>query len=190
LLKSLFVNPTIIQYACGYLSAFHKTGKWRTRRVDDWVITLQDKMKSPTGYVGIKNLGCICYMNSFIQQLFMIPYFRHAITATEDPCFSPAPEDIEDNLLFQIQKMFLNLQHSEKKFYNPKDLCHAIKDYEGNPTNVAEQMDIDEFSGILFDRLENQLKQTKQTKQETLIKDMFGGVFSNEIVCKGCPHFS
>lgn len=135
-------------------------------------------------------------MNSFMQQLFMIPYFRHAITATEDPCFSPPPEDpcfspppedVEDNLLFQIQKMFLNLQHSEKKFYNPKDFCHAIKDYEGNATNVAEQMDIDEFSGILFDRLENQLK---QTKQETLIKDMFGGVFSNEIVCKGCPHFS
>jgi hypothetical protein len=37
-------------------------------------------------------------------------------------------------------------------------------------------MDIDEFSNILFDRVENQLK---PTTSETLIKDMFGGIFSN-----------
>jgi hypothetical protein len=86
-----------------------------------------------------------------MQQLFMMPYLRHAITASKDPLFSP--QDTEENLLFQIQKMFLNLQHSEKKFYNPKEFCNAFKDYEGNPTNVSEQMDIDEFSGILFDRL-------------------------------------
>ncbi len=54
--------------------------------------------------------------------------------------------------------MFLNLEFSDRKFYNPKDFCHSFKNYEGQPTNVHEQMDIEEFSGILFDRLENQLK--------------------------------
>lgn len=49
--------------------------------------------------------------------------------------------------------MFLNLMYSERKAYNPKPFCFAFKDYEGNPTNISEQMDIDEFSGILFDRL-------------------------------------
>jgi hypothetical protein len=29
--------------------------------------------KSKTGYVGLKNLGCICYMNSSMQQFFMTP---------------------------------------------------------------------------------------------------------------------
>jgi hypothetical protein len=48
-------------------------------------------------------------------------------------------------------------------------------------------MDIDEFSGILFDRLENQMR---GTAYNNVIKDFFGGVFSNEIICKGCPHFS
>lgn len=48
-------------------------------------------------------------------------------------------------------------------------------------------MDIDEFSGILFDKLETQIK---GTKHQNIIKDLFGGVFSNEIICKGCPHFS
>lgn len=49
--------------------------------------------------------------------------------------------------------MFLNLMYSDKKAYNPKSFCFAFKDYDGNPTNVNEQMDIDEFSGILLDRL-------------------------------------
>jgi hypothetical protein len=37
-------------------------------------------------------------------------------------------------------------------------------------------MDIDEYSNILFDRLETYLKNTQYS---SLIKDMFGGVFSN-----------
>ena len=83
--------------------------------------------------------------------------------------------------------MFMNLEYSDKKYYNPKAYCHSFKDYDGNPTNVVEQMDIDEYSNILFDRLENQLK---DSQYKTLVKDMFGGIFSNEIVCKGCPHYS
>jgi len=28
--------------------------------------------RSRTGYAGLKNLGCICYMNSTMQQFFMV----------------------------------------------------------------------------------------------------------------------
>ena len=35
--------------------------------------------------MGIKNLGCICYMNSLNQQLFMIPGFRNDILSVKDP---------------------------------------------------------------------------------------------------------
>ena len=48
-------------------------------------------------------------------------------------------------------------------------------------------MDADEFFNTFMDRLENQIK---NTKYEHLIKRHFGGVLSNELICKGCPHYS
>lgn len=40
--------------------------------VDYW---LYDSKKE-TGYVGLKNQGATCYMNSLLQTLYHIPYFR------------------------------------------------------------------------------------------------------------------
>lgn len=79
------------------------------------------------------------------------------------------------------------LTESEKQYYNPKNFCQAFKDWEGNPTNVYEQRDVDEFFNMFLDRLENSIK---GSKKENIIKKHFGGVSSNELICKGCPHYS
>ena len=52
---------------------------WRTNSFSDWNISNSIMEKSKTGFVGVKNLGCICYMISLIQQLYMIPDFRESI---------------------------------------------------------------------------------------------------------------
>ena len=39
--------------------------------------------------------------------------------------------------------MFFNLNFSEQKYYTPTEFCYAFKDYDGNPTNINEQMDIE-----------------------------------------------
>jgi ubiquitin carboxyl-terminal hydrolase 9/24 len=90
-------------------------------------------------------------MNSYFQQIFKVEEFRLGLLLCEDPAFDI--KDTKNNVFYQVKKMFLNLMNSDKKAYNPKSFCHSFKDYEGNPTNVSEQMDIDEFSGILCDRL-------------------------------------
>jgi ubiquitin carboxyl-terminal hydrolase 9/24 len=75
------LNEQNYLWAIQFLSKFHIEGQWRTKRLADWLITPKMNEKSATGYVGIKNLGCICYMNSFLQQMFMIPSFREAVFA-------------------------------------------------------------------------------------------------------------
>ena len=48
-------------------------------------------------------------------------------------------------------------------------------------------MDVDEFCNLLMDRIELCIK---WTPEEDLVKRHFGGVMSNEIICKTCPHYS
>lgn len=64
----------------------------------------------------------------------------------------------EENMLYQLQLLFAGLQKSEKQYVNPKGFCHAFKDWEGNPTNVLEQMDVEEFFAMAMDRIETAIK--------------------------------
>jgi ubiquitin carboxyl-terminal hydrolase 9/24 len=57
-----------------------------------------------------------------------------------------------------LQLLFAGLLKSEKQYVNPKGFCHAFKDWDGNPTNVLEQMDCEEFFNMLMDRIETAIK--------------------------------
>ena len=128
-------------------------------------------MRSATGYVGLKNFSCTCYMNSLIQQLFMIPNLRKGILSTE--VTDPVPDE---NILYQVKQIFANLQESEKQYYTPNGFIKAFKFY-GEPVNVRIQQDTHEFYNLLCDNLENLLK---ATPHERLLKDTIGGVICNE----------
>jgi ubiquitin carboxyl-terminal hydrolase 9/24 len=76
---------------------FNLNPSWRTNKDIDWNISLMEE-KSSTGYVGIKNLGCICYMLSLFQQLFMIQGFRNDLLSVKDPNFDKVEK--EENMLY------------------------------------------------------------------------------------------
>lgn len=40
-----------------------------------------DTSRRITGYVGLKNQGATCYMNSLLQYLYNVPFFRKVCTA-------------------------------------------------------------------------------------------------------------
>ena len=111
------------------------------------------------GYVGLKNIGCICYMNSILQQMYMVPPFRNAIISSDDKKEIKTGTSIfnsnffDDNLLHQLQKMYTFLTFSEKQAYNPKDFCSAFKDLDGNPINILMQQDSQEFYNKLCDKI-------------------------------------
>ncbi|KAF2075266.1 hypothetical protein CYY_003442 [Polysphondylium violaceum] len=158
----------------------HKPDEKRTL----WSYFPAGNEKSTCGYVGLKNLGATCYINSLLQQFFMIPGFRYNIIQSEDRY--PSIQDQQDSLLYQLKVIFSNLQESEKKSHDPKDFCLAYK-YDGRPINTDIQMDVDEFFNMLFDKLENTLK---GTPQEKLLQDFFGGTSVNQFISQECNHVS
>ena len=152
---------------------------------------LMKKNKSPPsfkkhGHVGLKNLGCICYMNSILQQVYMVPTFRYAIMGFNDPN-KKEQEISDDDSLNQLQIMYTYLTLSEKEDYNPKNFCKAFKDFDGNPINIMVQQDSQEFFNNFFDKMENNLK---KSKYKYIINDVFIGRTCSSVICDSCKHVS
>lgn len=139
--------------------------------------------KSKTGYAGLKNLGCICYMNSALQQFFMVPDFRQGVLNIEPSTDSDTPK--EEDVLAQLQDIFAHLQETEKAYFDPKGFCNAFKDWEGNPVDVLVQQDASEFLTMFFQNVEGL---TMGSKSENLLKDCFGGTLCNELIAEGGKH--
>jgi len=170
------------------LSLCHKNTSILKKMVGEYVVPLVESLRmhngwgynpveqsrSKLGYVGIKNLGCICYMNSILQQFYMIPTFRYGILSVE--C-------TEEGFLCQLQKMFAFLEASERQAYDPKDFCSTFKDLDGNPVNVKIQQDAHEFLNMAFERMESSLS---NTSQRFLVRSVFGGKTCSQITCTKC----
>ena len=50
-----------------------------------------------------------------------------------------------------------NLELSEWSSYNPTDFCFAFKEFDGTPTKIGEQKDVEEFFNLFVDWLENSI---------------------------------
>ncbi|KAK9170217.1 hypothetical protein Syun_002357 [Stephania yunnanensis] len=75
------------------------------RVVDYWTYD----SKKETGYVGLKNQGATCYMNSLLQTLYHTPYFRKAVyhmPTTENDMPS-------GSIPLALQSLFYKLQYSD-----------------------------------------------------------------------------
>lgn len=77
------------------------------------------EVRSEWGYAGIRNLGCICYMISMLQQFFMTKPFRSMLLMADDgvpeSLAKNGGREIDDNLLHQLQHMFANLELTERQ---------------------------------------------------------------------------
>ena len=160
----------------------------KLNRSEGWNYSPSSDTKSLYGYVGIRNLRCICYMNAMLQQFFMTPTFRYGILAADDkkepnPVKNDEGQVIDDNVLHQFQQMFGFLEASDRQDYNPFEFCFSFKDHAGQPVNVSVQQDTQEFLNMIFDKLENGLK---ETPFKNILEGVYGGKTSNQTICHGC----
>lgn len=90
-------------------------------------------------------------------------------------------------LLKETKKVFGFLQESYHRFIDPEDFVSAIQQYDGTPIDIHNQMDVDEFYNLLFDRLEAQLLDGDAKKE---FREFYGGQLVQQIKSKECNHIS
>ena len=132
--------PKMVEFIQNYIKPLIKD----VERPKKWRHSPSSKVRV-NQHVGIVNLGCICYMNSMLQQFFMVPQFRYqllkAIDKNPESLVSYKDDMIDDNLLKQLQKIFGFLELSDRHAFDPKDFCFTFKDFDGTPTKISEQKD-------------------------------------------------
>ncbi|KAH9699312.1 ubiquitin carboxyl-terminal hydrolase 12 [Citrus sinensis] len=128
--------------------------------------------KKETGYVGLKNQGATCYMNSLLQTLFHIPYFRKAVyhmPTTENDMPS-------GSIPLALQSLFYKLQYSDSSVAT-KELT---KSFGWDTYDSFMQHDVQELNRVLSEKLEDKMK---GTVVEGTIQQLFEGHHMNYIEC-------
>lgn len=136
-----------------------------------------DSPRNETNLCGLKNCGLTCYINSVLQQIFMIPKFRQFIFNIE----LEYKEDLNEDVLYQLQKLFVSLQESPDKYCDPTDLIKSIKTSDGGKIQIGIQGDAVEFLQQLFQNLENRLS---GTQYEKVLDKIFGSEDISELTAK------
>lgn len=154
----------------------HKPGRHSPYSWDYWP---HDDGRSDCGYVGLTNLGATCYMASCMQHLYMMPQARVAILGAD--CNRANKHQLT---LRELQRMFAYLLESERKAYNPRSFCRVYT-MNHEPLNTGEQKDMAEFFIDLVSKLEEMTSDLK-----TLVKTLFCGIISNNVVSLDCEHVS
>ncbi|KAL7909997.1 hypothetical protein GGI35DRAFT_351616 [Trichoderma velutinum] len=134
------------------------------------------------GYVGLRNLSNTCYLNSLLTQLFMNTAFRRFVLE-----FSIEDSDDSQQLLFQTQKLFGFLQDSYRRCIDPAQLVGSIKTYDDVLIDIHNQMDVEEFYSLFFDRLESQSMTDDEKKA---LRSIYGGQLVQQVKSQECEHVS
>ncbi len=125
----------------------NERGDWRVIR--EWKYDPESIAKHPLQYSGLKNQGATCYMNSLVQQLYHVPTFADGIMAIKNPPVTSAT--------FHLQNMFASMSVSDNIIpFETLPFCKSLKDIDGEPLQLSEQKDVQEFSNLLFDTLERE----------------------------------
>uniref|UniRef100_A0A673Y507 Ubiquitin carboxyl-terminal hydrolase 24 n=1 Tax=Salmo trutta TaxID=8032 RepID=A0A673Y507_SALTR len=135
--------------------------------------------RSVSGFVGLKNGGATCYMNAVFQQLYMQPGLAEAFLSIEDDTEQP-----DESVFCQVQSLFGHLMESKLQYYVPENFWKIFKMWN-KELYVREQQDAYEFFTSLVDQLDEHLK---KIGREQIFKNTFQGIFSDQKICKDCPH--
>lgn len=125
--------------------------------------------KKETGYVGLKNQGATCYLNSLLQSLYFTTAFKNSVLKI--------PTDGEpDGVPYALQRVFTKLHRSQ----NPVGTLELTKSFGWDSADAFTQHDVQELNRVLMDNLEGKMK---GTEVEGALNKIFVGQFKSYIKC-------
>ena len=128
-------------------------------------------------FSGLNNHGNTCYLNSFLQSMFMTPEFRSSILKFNYIYNKFGSK--KDCIPFQLEKLFARLQLKLRPAEETNDL---ITSFGWTQAQASEQNDIQELYHVLFDAI--------SFTNEKYINDLFQSILSTNIKCKECGNIS
>jgi ubiquitin carboxyl-terminal hydrolase 25/28 len=131
----------------------------------------EERIRDGGTYVGLKNVGNTCYVNSLIQTYFSIPEFTREVLT----CKALGEADNQDNenprrtasvrLVLQLQRLFASMIGSQSKYVDPSAVLNALVDDFGNHVIIGEQQDVGEFNINFIARAEEGLLAARQVEE-------------------------
>ena len=136
-----------------------------------------EESKSVTGFNGITNQGTTCYMNSLLQTLFFLSYFRKAVY------LMPTSLQDTDRLPLSLQLIFYHLQFRD----TPACTRELLTSFGWGQDQWSVQHDVQEFNCVLSDTLERKMK---GTQSEGTYTKLFIGRMKTYIECTNVEYKS
>ncbi|CAZ81196.1 unnamed protein product [Tuber melanosporum] len=135
-----------------------------------WHNFLNYDSKKETGYVGLKNQGATCYLNSLLQSLYFTNSFRKAVYQI------PTENEPLSNSALTLQRLFYLLQTSNEAV----GTYELTRSFGWETQDIFAQQDVQELNRILMESLEQKMK---GTEAENSLTKLFVGKTKTYIKC-------
>lgn len=122
---------------------------------------------------GLQNMGCTCYLNSSMQQIFRIENVRNAVLSYQPD----KGTDLDNDWAAQLCLVFSKLLYAPLKSLNMSSFVKNWLGWDGCPINPMEQQDAVEFIQMILDRIDEKFNDTKPVTQSvrgTILHQMKG----------------